>query len=807
MANFFDQFDAADAPSSSRPKITVTPMQRAFLNSMASGESPDYQTMYGGGRFEELNDHPRQNIPIRSGPNAGKTSSAAGRYQFLQDTWDEARTTLGLPDFSPESQDAAATWLAERDYAKRTKGRNLWDDLESAKGDPAKLNFIGGALNRTWTSLPGGAEPNRATNGFGQRMASELSAQSRQNPAGNFFDQFDQGKPESANPETVAREKLAGGLSAGKTNESEVLKSAAFRSNQGVPAANATDAAVSGVTMGWSDEAVAAATALIDMVMRGEGYEEARSHNLAAIRDRLDQYKQENPNSALAAELAGSMTAGPAAGTKLAASLLGRMAQGGKYGGLTGGITGAGNAEEDRLTQSWKGAAVGAGVGAGIPLAVGAVRAAASPFTKTVSAAVNPEGRAVNQLQRDMARDGVTPAAARQQLDDAAAAGAPMTLGDIGGRNVMGLGRAVASGKGAGSERYNAFLEARRLEAPERVMENVKTALGDADAFYPTVERIIANRKAIAEPLYEAAYAKAAPDTPLIRSILSTPAGQSAVRNAERLSANEGIQFAQNVRGLDLVKRSFDDMIDAAKRAGGANDARVLTGMKDRLVKEIDRKVPEYRTARQAFSSESQIKDALERGRELLRPGNSPEQIVKELHAMSSAEREAARLGMARQLRDVFDNPSHTTSNLAKLIYSNRSKQIIDALFPNQTAAQQFRANMIREHAMLKRGQQVQGGSNTVNKGIEGEDAGLLEAGVDIIRRPVGGTIDAVLSGGRRLAKGVNEKTANVLGDILSSTDPARQRQILQQIEQMLPDGAIERLLTIAGPREAAQLK
>jgi muramidase (phage lysozyme) len=165
---------------SGRPKITVTPTQKAFLNSVAAGESPDYNTMYGGGRFEEMRDHPRQNIPIRLGPNAGKTSSAAGRYQFLGSTWDEAKNALNLPDFSPESQDAAATWLAERDYAKRTKGRNLWDDLEGAKGDPSKLNFIGGALSNTWTSLPGGIERNGATAGFGPRLASELSSQSRQ---------------------------------------------------------------------------------------------------------------------------------------------------------------------------------------------------------------------------------------------------------------------------------------------------------------------------------------------------------------------------------------------------------------------------------------------------------------------------------------------------------------------------------------------------------------------------------------------------------------------------------------------------
>src|SRR5262245_29152725 len=137
----------------STARAAVTPMQRAFLNSMSAGEAPDYNTMYGGGRFDDMADHPRQKIPITSGPNIGKKSSAAGRYQFLAPTWDAAKSALGLPDFSPDSQDAAAVWLAERDYKDRTKGRNLWDDLESAKDNPAKLNFIGGALSGTWTSL------------------------------------------------------------------------------------------------------------------------------------------------------------------------------------------------------------------------------------------------------------------------------------------------------------------------------------------------------------------------------------------------------------------------------------------------------------------------------------------------------------------------------------------------------------------------------------------------------------------------------------------------------------------------------
>lgn len=178
----------------------VTPSQRAFLTAMRGGESNGrYNVMYGGKTFDSYADHPRQPQPIMSGPNAGRMSTAAGADQFLAGTWDEARNALSLPDFSPESQDRAAVWLAARDYKSRT-GRDLWADLEGARENPESLNAIGSVLSKTWTSLPGGIEPNRATQGFGQRFATELSSQARQpaapqNPSLSFDDLIPQQSP------------------------------------------------------------------------------------------------------------------------------------------------------------------------------------------------------------------------------------------------------------------------------------------------------------------------------------------------------------------------------------------------------------------------------------------------------------------------------------------------------------------------------------------------------------------------------------------------------------------------------------
>jgi hypothetical protein len=604
-----------------------------------------------------------------------------------------------------------------------------------------------------------------------------------------------------------ARGELAAGLAEGKSGDKDIYRTAAFQSNANQPPANSAELAASGATFGWLDEALAAGKAPIDMLTRGEGFSEAYQHNLAGQRDRLEQYRKQNPAAALASEVVGGLAAGPAAGATVAAGLPGRVWQGIKYGAPVGAVTGAGIAEDDKAGGAVQGGMIGAGIGASIPIVGSAIRSVTSPVTKNISAQINPEGRAVDQLRRDLSRDGVTPAQGIAELESAQAAGKPMTIGDLGGRNVMGLGRAVATGKSAGSEQYNAFLKARELDAPGRIVDDIKAAMSDPDAFYPTLERIVARRKEVAAPLYEAAYAKPAPDNQIIRSVLSTPAGQKAVANAKTLSENEGIEFAADVRGLDLVKRSFDDMINAAKSGRQDNEARILSGMRERMVSAVDRAVPEYRAAREAFSSEFDLQKALERGRSLLKTGQDAEAVIKELRTMSAAEKEVARLGMARQLREMFDDTRMTASKLNQLVSSNRMSSVIKEVFPSQEAANRFLSDMRREFMLLKRGQQIQGGSNTANKLAEADDMGAVNAVVDIAKNPISGSINAALQYGQRLAKGVNEKTSNRLGEILSSTDPVRQKQILEQIEHMLPPGAMERLLVIVGPRSANQSK
>lgn len=137
----------------------LAPTDVALLNAIAGPESGGrYNVRYtpgGGADFSGYDRHPNIKEVIQSGPNAGKTSDAAGRYQFLSSTWGPIAGKLGISDFSPENQDRAALYLAKSEYNRKT-GRDLDADLKTSGFTPE----IAKALSDTWEGLK--VNPNKA---------------------------------------------------------------------------------------------------------------------------------------------------------------------------------------------------------------------------------------------------------------------------------------------------------------------------------------------------------------------------------------------------------------------------------------------------------------------------------------------------------------------------------------------------------------------------------------------------------------------------------------------------------------------
>lgn len=133
---------------------------RAFLDMIAfaegtAGEAENgYRTMFGYRSFDSYADHPRQAVQFTDRAGRKLWTSAAGRYQFMAvsplptggstkvNTWDVLKRELSLPDFSPVSQDAAATELIRQ--------RGALNDVYAGRFDAAVRKVA-----PVWASLPG----------------------------------------------------------------------------------------------------------------------------------------------------------------------------------------------------------------------------------------------------------------------------------------------------------------------------------------------------------------------------------------------------------------------------------------------------------------------------------------------------------------------------------------------------------------------------------------------------------------------------------------------------------------------------
>lgn len=113
----------------------------AYSEGTANSGDNGYNIGFGGGAFDSYADHPRRSRQFRQRDGATNRTTAAGRYQFLQGTWDDVAKKLNLPDFSPTSQDLAAIELIRR----RGALQNVLDgDFEGAIAK----------LGNEWASLP-----------------------------------------------------------------------------------------------------------------------------------------------------------------------------------------------------------------------------------------------------------------------------------------------------------------------------------------------------------------------------------------------------------------------------------------------------------------------------------------------------------------------------------------------------------------------------------------------------------------------------------------------------------------------------
>lgn len=121
----------------------ANPNVRKFLDliAQAEGVKHGYNTMFGNERFSNLSTHPNVRKAFKQTDGQTNYTTAAGRYQFLNSTWNNLAKRYGFRDFSPQAQDLGAIALIA--------GRGALDDV--LKGDwQAAIQKTG----KEWASLP-----------------------------------------------------------------------------------------------------------------------------------------------------------------------------------------------------------------------------------------------------------------------------------------------------------------------------------------------------------------------------------------------------------------------------------------------------------------------------------------------------------------------------------------------------------------------------------------------------------------------------------------------------------------------------
>jgi muramidase (phage lysozyme) len=144
------------------------PYIRALMRTISASESNEpnpYAVLYGGKQVHDLTHHPQLCVTIVTGPNRGRCTTAAGRYQMLYKTWvEKAERYHPKPSpflfwtgysFEPEYQDSIVhAWLSDR---------QAWGVDVSKLLREGKIDQVLRLLSGTWTSLGYGKEDNSMT--------------------------------------------------------------------------------------------------------------------------------------------------------------------------------------------------------------------------------------------------------------------------------------------------------------------------------------------------------------------------------------------------------------------------------------------------------------------------------------------------------------------------------------------------------------------------------------------------------------------------------------------------------------------
>jgi hypothetical protein len=604
------------------------------------------------------------------------------------------------------------------------------------------------------------------------------------------------------------------------------------------PSYGATRQAIQGATFGLADEISSGILTPVEMVKAaitgedsGKGFMDRASAAYTRLveqdRKGMKDYESDSPVASVAANIAGGLTPGGAlqkAGMtfiKPGASTSARIGQGAAEGAAYGAAYGVGNAEGGptaRLAGAAEGGAVGGLTGGALSGAIEGARAVGGPIINAVRARMDPEGYAARKVADRLSQSGLDAETAAARLAKAQEGGQNMALVDVGGEGARNLARTAANIPGKGQENAVRAVNLRQTSQGDRIKRVVRDLFTDTDSYIETKDAIKEGVKKAAKPFYDQAEKQPIEFTTGLQEIIDTPAGRAAMLDAKRMAENSREPFKQffvqigddptnvsitqvpDMRAWNWIKQALDAKIEANtirepfRAPQMNNEARILNGLKQSLVKELDAQNPSYAQARKIWSSGMEADAAIEAGRAIF--DTPAKQFAKTMQAMSPQQRELARLGVAESIRARIDKAGPTNNALLRFFSNREQYNAIKAAFPDKESFAAFRTAMFNEARMRKSYDAVKGNSTTARQMMDimesrnPAEAGLTDAAFGAATGGGAGVVASLLSTAKSgLARmgGMTPQSAAKMVDMLFARDPAKVQQIvdtLQRVEQ-----------------------
>lgn len=589
---------------------------------------------------------------------------------------------------------------------------------------------------------------------------------------------------------------------------------------------NALGAGLAGLSMNFSDEALGSLRGFFggdaDIVAQGTGMTPVEAGK-ELERFGQQQYSEQNPKSAFAAEMTGaSIPAILTRGRTAPESLL--MAGAKSFG--SGAVGGYGASEGD-MAQQAKEAGVG---GALATVATPVLKFTGNLAGKVYRSATDAMFSSPNRLGVDAARNLLKEAIENDagSIDEAIAmvlskGGKSYTLADI-GPNTRAYLDAANVLPSPSKKIAKDFLEQRDKGSLERLTSDIQAAFGSKAAFFDEFNALKQARSALGQKLYGRALKKQIPVSEQFTDLLKRPSMAQAFERAKAIAAESGVDlpdvFLQNgklmtntgevtavdTKLLHYMKMGLDDLVFTGKSPTsglGSTQLNSIKGTRAQFLNFIDENNKTYKVARDYWANDTAAMDAMQSGRNFFRI--DPDELAADLRQMSRSEKEAFRLGAMQQVMDkiggaqVGDTVVSPVGNTARnLIKDPKNVRLLRMTFADGEAGdkkfQKFIGNLTDEIEVRTTSMQVLGGSQTATrqeavKSIRDRAQSQMPQGqtpMDLFMSMIGKNRDA--STDAQLSS-----TASELTRMLTEIDPTKLATIGRQISGNRPVDAMRK--------------